>query len=135
MLKIMEKTLIYQRINHVLSTNGTSQNKFAKSANIEQRTINRQLKGEGTLTAPIIEALATQFPSVSMEWLIRGNGSMDLNEPIEPLEPTRAPDLASVRDGGELSIIIEYQRQIMHEQSVLISQLQNELKLYRQNNG
>ncbi len=120
----MENTLINQRILQVLSEHDISQNKFAKDAKLEQRTINNQLRGVSTLTFPLIEAISNMFPDLSMEWLIRGTGPSSLSVRIDGLEPSRHTSSAPINDSNELAIVVDYQRSIIEDQKILIKQLQ-----------
>lgn len=122
---------IHERIAEALRHKCISITSFAKNGGLIQNTVNRQIKGI-SLSASVIESLATQFPDISMEWLIRGNGSMLLNDPApsqsivpnppigQPL-PTESDALAAAMD------LIEKQNEFIKAQSLLITQLKSQL--------
>lgn len=83
---------IFERITELLTAFDISQNRLAKSLNIEQRSVNRQLKGESSLSSAMIKGVADNFPTVSMEWLIRGNGEMLLNDAPATSSPQPVAD-------------------------------------------
>lgn len=123
---------ISNRIRAYLHDKRISETQFAKKAELVQATVNKQLNGTSALSASIIESLALQFPDISMEWLIRGNGSMLLNDPApsqsivpnppigQPL-PTESDALAAAMD------LIEKQNEFIKAQSLLITQLKSQL--------
>lgn len=53
-------------------------NALAKTLNMNQSTVLRQVKGEQTLSSNLVESFLSAYPDVSAEWLMRGNGSMKL---------------------------------------------------------
>lgn len=64
------------RVKHLVSAKSTSPSSFAKKIGIEQTTFCSQHRGKTNITLATINAIAVAFPTLSMEWLIRGNGSM-----------------------------------------------------------
>lgn len=89
----MESTII-QRINTFLRDNTISVNALAKRINVAQPTLNPQLKGDRSLSSPIVEKFLREFPEVSAEWIMRGKGSMyiadesDTDSMVFAAEPT-----------------------------------------------
>ena len=75
----MEVT-IYQRVKLVLEDKSISVNALSKQINVAQATLNPQLRGDRTLAANIVQKILTAFPDVSAEWLIRGVGTMYINQ-------------------------------------------------------
>lgn len=57
-----------------------SVNALSKQINVAQATLNPQLRGDRTLAANIVEKILTAFPDVSVEWLMRGVGTMYSNQ-------------------------------------------------------
>ena len=75
----MEET-IYQRVKLVLEDKSISVNALSKQINVAQATLNPQLRGDRTLAANIVQKILTAFPDVSAEWLMRGEGTMYINQ-------------------------------------------------------
>ena len=75
----MEVT-IYQRVKLVLEDKSISVNALSKKINVAQATLNPQLRGDRTLAANIVQKILTAFPDVSAEWLMRGEGTMYINQ-------------------------------------------------------
>lgn len=76
---------INQRIKLFLDGKQISLNALAKKLNMNQSTILRQVKGEQTLAAGVVEKFLLSFPEVSAEWLLRGEG--DMYKPTSPTSP------------------------------------------------
>ena len=74
------ETTIYQRVKLVLEDKSISVNALSKQINVAQATLNPQLRGDRTLAANIVEKILTAFPDVSAEWLMRGVGTMYINQ-------------------------------------------------------
>lgn len=72
----MEVT-VYQRIKAYIDDNRISLNALAKTLNMNQSTVLRQVKGEQTLSSTLVENFLKAYPKVSAEWLMRG---------VEPIE-------------------------------------------------
>ena len=67
---------IKQSIKELLQSQGMSVNSLAKSTGQSQKTLNDQINGNIKVGMPVIVALTTAIPSVSLEWLLRGEGEM-----------------------------------------------------------
>ena len=74
------ETTIYQRVKLVLEDKSISVNALSKQINVAQATLNPQLRGDRTLAANIVAKILTAFPDVSAEWLMRGVGTMYINQ-------------------------------------------------------
>ena len=75
----MELT-VYQRITAYIDDNRISLNALAKTLNMNQSTVLRQVKGEQTLSSTLVENFLKAYPDVSAEWLMRGVGTMYSNQ-------------------------------------------------------
>lgn len=71
----MEKSL-KQRIISFLQAQNVSVNMFAKSSGLKQTTLSDQINGESKVSAITLTALLDYFPTLSAEWLLRGEGEM-----------------------------------------------------------
>ena len=73
--------IITQRVNEFRQSLGLSILAFSKAININQTTLNKQLKedGCGVQVSTLIQILDT-YPDLSAEWLLRGEGDMKKGE-------------------------------------------------------
>lgn len=67
---------VYQRIKAYIDDNRISLNALAKTLNMNQSTVLRQVKGDQTLSSTLVENFLKAYPDVSAEWLMRGVGTM-----------------------------------------------------------
>ena len=67
---------IKQSIRELLQTHGMSVNSLARLSGQSQKTLNDQINGNIKVGMPVIIALTTAIPSVSLEWLLRGEGEI-----------------------------------------------------------
>lgn len=71
----IDKT-INDRFNEVKNHFGLSVNKFAKMIGLSQPSTKAIIDGDNEPSNKAIDGLAKGFPMISMDWLIRGVGSM-----------------------------------------------------------
>lgn len=117
---------IRERILSILQINRISQTAFAKEVGMSQNTVNRQLN-EATITANLITAIAQQFPTVSMEWLIRGTAPIFLSG--IPSETTiNTPSIDEADALASAMSLIKQQAEFIHKQATLISMLKGQIK-------
>ena len=76
---------VYQRIKAYIDDNRISLNALAKTLNMNQSTVLRQVKGEQTLSSTLVENVLKAYPDVSAEWLMRGVGTMYSNQDEDDL--------------------------------------------------
>lgn len=76
---------MYQRIKQYLDGNQISLNGLAKTLNMNQSTVLRQVKGEQTLSSTLVENFLNAYPDVSAEWLMRGKGTSVLCKTAESI--------------------------------------------------
>ena len=74
---------VYQRIKAYIDDNRISLNALAKTLNMNQSTVLRQVKGEQTLSSTLVENFLKAFPDVSAEWLMRGVEPIELGKTAE----------------------------------------------------
>ena len=74
---------VYQRIKAYIDDNRISLNALAKTLNMNQSTVLRQVKGEQTLSSTLVENFLKAFPDVSDEWLMRGVEPIELGKTAE----------------------------------------------------
>lgn len=65
---------VNQKIKQILTENRYTQNQFAKEIGMNPTTLGRQLKGEQSMSASLVEGFLAVFPDVSAEWLLRDEG-------------------------------------------------------------
>jgi len=87
----MEVT-VAQRIKSYIDDRLISLNSLAKTLNMNQSTVLRQVKGEQTLSANLVESFLNAFPDVSAEWVMRGEGEMYLSKSYSLVSPSRMKD-------------------------------------------
>lgn len=76
----MRESIVKQRIKDVLSAKDSNPTKLAKEYSVNQKTLNNQINSDVQLSASTILLIASAFPDVSVEWLLRGTGEMLINE-------------------------------------------------------
>lgn len=54
--------------------------KFAELIGSNKKTISQQLKGERAISLDTILNILSAFPDISSEWLLRGNGDMNISD-------------------------------------------------------
>ena len=74
---------VYQRIKAYIDDNRISLNALAKTLNMNQSTVLRQVKGEQTLSSTLVENFLKAYPDVSAEWLMRGVEPIELGKTAE----------------------------------------------------
>ena len=74
---------VCQRIKAYIDDNRISLNALAKTLNMNQSTVLRQVKGEQTLSSTLVENFLKAYPDVSAEWLMRGAESVGLGKTAE----------------------------------------------------
>ena len=97
-VKSMEVT-VYQRIKAYIDDNRISLNALAKTLNMNQSTVLRQVKGEQTLSSTLVENFLKAYPDVSAEWLMRG---------VEPIEVGKTAECVAEKTS------IEYAAETIH---------------------
>ena len=70
----MNEVDIVERIKYLLGEKDISMAALAKTLDMSQTTVFRQLKGEQALSAKTVSRVLDCFPDVSAEWLMRGEG-------------------------------------------------------------
>ena len=90
---------VYQRIKSYIDDNRISLNALAKTLNMNQSTVLRQVKGEQTLSSTLVENFLKAYPDVSAEWLMRG---------VEPIEVGKTTEYVAEKTS------IEYAAETIH---------------------
>lgn len=90
---------VYQRIKAYIDDNRISLNALAKTLNMNQSTVLRQVKGEQTLSSTLVENFLKAYPNVSAEWLMRG---------VEPIEVGKTAEYVAEKTS------IEYAAETIH---------------------
>lgn len=70
------ENLVLERLKEFLSVEKLSVNAFSKTIGIGQTTVNNYFLGNRKLSLELITNTLTAFPSLSAEWLLRGEGDM-----------------------------------------------------------
>lgn len=71
------------RIKSLIAHLGVSERAFALSCGMRQNTFNNQLNGIRELSLSTVMAILQNYPSVSSDWLLRGEGEMFKTESVD----------------------------------------------------
>lgn len=71
---------IKQRVKELFAMEGINPNNAAALLGIPQRTLNRQVNENGTVTLNLVSALLRFFPRISARWLLFGEQEMYLTD-------------------------------------------------------
>lgn len=95
-----------ERVQLALRSLNISVNALAKSSGISQTTLNQQINGTVKMGMAVITSLLDYSPSLSAEWLLRGEGNMlkadttllPLAEVTQKLSSNNEEELAKLRE-------------------------------------
>ena len=78
----MATNFVKERVNELLISQSLSVRKLSEQIGVPQKTLNNQVNvsNPALLTLETILLILERFPNVSTEWLLRGNGSMFLDD-------------------------------------------------------
>lgn len=78
----MATNFVKERVNELLISQSLSVRKLSEQIGVQQKTLNNQVSvsNPASLTLETILLILERFPNLSTEWLLRGNGSMFLDE-------------------------------------------------------
>ncbi len=71
---------LLQRLKEIITYSGMSVRAFAIRCNINQTTLDKQIKGLRSVSIETIVGVLYGFPEISAEWLMRGTGQMLLSQ-------------------------------------------------------
>ena len=93
---------VRQRIIEVLRINNATVNSLAKGNSSLQRKLQRQINEGAAITTETINLVIKTFPSISVDWLMTGEGEMLKNEmlPEEIVQEVEVPYSSSVKLNG-----------------------------------
>lgn len=74
---------IAQRFEHLISTLELDCNSFAKSIYANPIEIKKIINHKGKPSFDILTKILSQYPKVSAEWLLRGEGDINRNKALE----------------------------------------------------
>lgn len=80
------------RIRRVMESQHMTQQKFADFVHISPASLSSILTGRTRPTLPIIEAIKTNIPSISTDWLMSGKDPMYIGEQTNNAEEKEMPD-------------------------------------------
>lgn len=84
------ESIVRERIRLVLKNNNSNPNKLSKKYSMNQKTLNNQINSDVQLSASIILLILSEFPNISSEWLLRGEGNMIKPQHEQTVEPQPA---------------------------------------------
>ena len=112
----MEK-FVRERVNEFLKNKRFTVNALSKELNINQRTLNGQLRENIAMSVNTLCAILERFPELSAEWILRGTEPMLLNG-----QATQSNIHGDNIQGGHVSIqqadqqVIQYLKQQLEEE-------------------
>lgn len=74
----MDAENVKSKIKEVLADNHVTANNLAKTFGVNQKTLHNQINDTAAISISTIILLSKRFPTLSMEWLLRGVGDMYL---------------------------------------------------------
>lgn len=141
------KDSILERLKSVIATKSNSASDFSKKIGIAQTTLSNQMKSPRGVSIDVVLLTLDQFPDVSAEWLLRGNGQMlisdnlptftgEENEREIDLHAELAKKTAELEEYKMQSLRLEAQKDYLQERNddLVIScrMLQDELNRYQE---
>jgi len=89
-----------ERINRVISHEGLSPSKFADILGVQRSSVSHILSGRNNPGLDFLNKVLTQFPNISGDWLITGQGNM-LKKPSNPFKMPSLFDKAQSSSSNE----------------------------------
>lgn len=86
---------IRQRIIEVFKKNKSNPTKFSGEDSAMQKRLSRQLKGGASITFETLSGILEAYPSVSAEWIMRGEGDMIKNSGVNIGDNNKVGDIAN----------------------------------------
>jgi transcriptional regulator with XRE-family HTH domain len=77
------ENIVAQRIKAVLEDRQISIAAFAKRIGMQQVTCNRQIRGDQAVSLSLIEGFLQEYSDISAEWLLRGNGTKQIQAGVD----------------------------------------------------
>lgn len=77
-------TLLKKRIQQIIEAKGTNVTQLSKRIGVSQKTLHNQINADTQVSGSTILLILQQFPDVSAEWLLRGNGKMLIKDNMPP---------------------------------------------------
>lgn len=107
-MKDINETSVGQRIREVIKETGCSSiSAFAKKIRVAQPTLNHCVNDNTEPRMTLLSAILSGLPSLSAEWLMRGEGPMMRGAPSPPPEPLGGADDEVVRLRAENAVLRE----------------------------
>ena len=122
-----------ERVQLALRSLNISVNALAKSSGISQTTLNQQINGTVKMGMAVITSLLDYSPSLSAEWLLRGEGDMlkadttplPLAEVTQELSSNNEEELAKLREQ------LDQQKEFNALQKEYVTDLKERIKEYQ----
>lgn len=141
------KETILERLKSVIATKSNSASDFSKKIGIAQTTLSNQLKSPRGISIDVIMLTLDQFPDISAEWLLRGNGEMLISENLPAfngnetdseldLHAELARKAVELDELKKLNVRLEAQKDYLQERNddlvISCKMLQDELNKYQE---
>ncbi len=95
---------ILKRINELIIASNLTSRAFALACGVKYTTLNNYMTGRRAVGLDTIEAILANFPNVSSEWLLRGDGPMYKSDIANQSNERIGKLIATI---GEMQSIIE----------------------------
>ena len=121
--------LLKQRIQLVLKENGISVNFLAKTFGVNQKSLNDQINADVRVGFQTIELVLDYFPTLSAEWLLRGEGEMLKADttPLPVAEDAHVPS-DSNKEIEKLRLELEKEKELNILQREYVADLKEQIK-------
>ena len=104
------------RISKLIESTGLNPTSFAAKIGVQQMTLWGQLNGKRKLSLDTVVAILGSYPTLSAEWLLRGDGSMFMTD----------ADKENDKRLENLIDVISMQQETIRNLQEKIKQLQNQ---------
>ena len=108
---------VKQRVIDLAEIKCDSLSAFTKAINVGQSTMSEYINRGKKPSGVIITAILKQFPDVSAEWLLRGEG--DLHKKTEELPPVDVTSEESINHSAEIAQLTKKINQLIDERNAL----------------
>lgn len=103
-------TNMKERIIKFLSVNNLTSTKFADVVGVQRSSISHILSGRNKPSFDFIEKMLIAYPDLNAQWLITGNGNMNINQTSlfnndeNPIITSRESNIQEIKDNSEVKM-------------------------------
>lgn len=124
------KEVVLQRVKDFIEESKMSKNAFAKSLSMDQTTVNNQILGKRSVSIDLVLSFLTNYPNISAEWLMRGEGEMFIQEKTEYADKLsdETEGYSTIRELQDKIVALEAENNVLREMVGLQKNKQREGK-------